>query len=51
MSHDLTNQKLEVEINKIIAETAKINKETRWYELVVISGVVMALLAAGKYLL
>lgn len=45
------SEKIDAEIAKLIAETAKLNKETRWYDIVVIAGVVGALLATGKYLL
>lgn len=48
---ELINKKLDVEINKIIAQTAKNNKETRWYELVIMTGLIVSILAAGKYLL
>lgn len=47
----LNEQKIQAEISKLLAETAKINKETRWYEFVVLTGVIVGLLAVGKYLL
>ncbi len=51
MTTQLPDLKLEAEINKIIAETALVNKRTRWYELVVMGGVLVAMMAAGRYLL
>lgn len=43
---ELEIDKLRVEINKIIAETAKVNKEVRWYEVVTIGGSVAVLIGA-----
>ena len=47
----LNEQKIEAEIAKLLAETAKLNKETKWYELAMIVGFIIALQAAAKYLL
>ncbi|MEM1430618.1 MAG: hypothetical protein AAGG09_14275 [Pseudomonadota bacterium] len=50
----LADDKMRAEIAKLIAETAKINKETRWYELVVIgaaaSALTLAAVAVGQFL-
>jgi len=42
--------KIVAETLKTAAETQKINKQVQWYEVVLISGLAAALLAAGKYL-
>lgn len=42
----LADDKMRVEIARIIAETAKLNKETRWYELVIFAGGASALTLA-----
>jgi multidrug resistance efflux pump len=41
-----TDAKLQVEISKMIAETAKISRETRWYPVVAASAVMAASVAA-----
>ena len=38
---------LRVEVNKIIAETAKINREVGWYPFVVGGGVAVGLIGVG----
>ena len=43
-------EKLRVEVNKIIAETAKINREVGWYPFVVGGGVAVGLIGAGAAL-
>lgn len=40
-------EKLRVEVNKVIAETAKINREVGWYPFVVGGGVAVGLIGAG----
>ena len=42
----LADDKMRAEIARIIAETAKLNKETRWYELVIFAGGASALTLA-----
>ena len=50
MSSDeiLKMQKIEAEIAKLMAETSKLNKELRWYEVMVIVAITLALVAAAK---
>jgi len=48
----ITNQdRINAEIGKVLAETANINKKTKWYEFVLMGSFIIGLLAAGKYLL
>lgn len=42
--------KLEAEIAKLMAETAKLNKETFWYPVVVASGIIATVAAIVKIL-
>lgn len=51
MSDSLNKEKIQAEITKIFAETTRINKQNKWYEIVLIMGFMTALLAVGKYLL
>jgi len=44
-------RKADAEIAKLIAETAKINAEARWYPFVVLAGVFSAAFALAKYFL
>jgi len=44
-------QKMDAEIGKLIAETAKITSENRWYPFVVGSGVTLAIVALAKLFL
>jgi len=49
---DISNrEKIEAEIVKLLAETAYISKKTRWYELVLFSGLAASLIMVGKYLM
>jgi len=48
---ELEIEKLRTEINKMIAETAKVNKETRWYEVLLIVSVTLAVVAFSKLIL
>ena len=48
---DNLNRKMDAEISKLIAETAKINSENRWYPFVVGSGVTLAIVAIVKLFL
>ena len=41
-------RKLDLEIAKLIAETMKLNKEIRWYEVMVIVAVTLAVVAVAK---
>lgn len=45
-----TARKVEAEIAKLMAETAKINAEARWYPFVVLASVFGAAMAAVKLL-
>lgn len=47
----LEHEKIHAEISKLIAETAKINAENRWYPFVVGSGVTLAMVAVVKLFL
>ena len=47
----LHHQKVDAEISKLLAETAKINSENRWYPFVVGSGVTLAIVAIAKLFL
>ncbi len=51
MSDSLNKEKIQAEITKMFAETTRINKQNKWYEIVLIMGFATALLAVGKYLL
>ena len=48
---ELTDDKVRAEIAKLIAETAKINTENRWYIAVVASGATLAIVAVAKLFL
>ncbi|MEM6439967.1 MAG: hypothetical protein AAF763_09785 [Pseudomonadota bacterium] len=48
---ELTSQKMQAEINKLLAETSKINSENRWYPFVVGSGFTLAMVAVAKLFL
>lgn len=55
---DLQIEKLRTEINKMIAETARANedarkarKETKWYEVIIIVSVTLAVVAIAKLFL
>ena len=55
---DLQIEKLRTEINKMIAETARANedarktpKETKWYEVIIIVSVTLAVVAITKLFL
>jgi hypothetical protein len=41
-------RKLDLEIAKLIAETAKLNKELRWYEVTIIIAGTLAVVAITK---
>ena len=47
----LHDQKIDAEIAKLIAETAKINSENRYYPMVVASGATLAIVAIAKLFL
>ena len=47
----LADRKMRAEISKLMAETAKINTENRWYMLVVGSGATLAIVAIVKLFL
>lgn len=46
-----TARKIDAEIAKLIAETAKINAEARWYPIVVVAGVFAAAISVAKLIL
>lgn len=48
---DLEIEKLKVEVNKIIAETAKINQERSWYPFVLLTAALVAGAALAKAVL
>jgi hypothetical protein len=48
---DLEMRKLEVDIAKVMSETAKLNKETFWYPVALTTGLVIAVGAVVKYIL
>lgn len=47
----LADDKMRAEIAKLIAETAKINTENRWYLMVIGSGATLAIVAVAKLFL
>ena len=47
----LSDDKMRAEISKLMAETAKINSENRFYPLVVGSGATLAIIAVVKLFL
>ena len=47
----IADDKMRAEIAKLIAETAKINTENRWYLLIVGSGATLAIVAIAKLFL
>ncbi len=49
--NELELKKLQVEINKLMAETQKINTEVRFYPLVITSGLTLAVVAIAKVFL
>jgi len=48
---ELELEQIRAAISKTMAETAKIQQEMRWHWPVACSTIIIALLAAGKYLL
>lgn len=48
---DTQSKKVDAEIAKLIAETAKLNKETFWYPVALATGLVIAVGAVVKYIL
>lgn len=45
------NRKTEAEIAKLMVETAKLNKELKWYEVMVIIAITLAIVAIAKLFL
>ncbi len=45
---ELEIEKIHAEIGKLMAETAKLNKEPRWYEVTVIVAATLAVVAIAK---
>lgn len=50
MEKGMEELKIEAEIAKLMAETAKLNKETFWYPVVVAGGIIAAVAAIVKIL-
>lgn len=48
---DLEMRKLEVDIAKVMSETAKLNKETFWYPMALATGLVLSIGAVMKFIL
>ncbi len=48
---DLKLRKMDAEIAHLYSLTAKTAKETRWYEMVIISGITLAIVAVAKLFL
>lgn len=51
MENTLNEQKTKAEIAKLMAETAKLNKEIRWYEMVMVSAATLTIVAVAKLFL
>lgn len=50
-NHTMDERKIEAEIAKLMAETAKLNKELRWYEVTIIVAITLAVVAVVKLFL
>jgi len=48
---EVENRKIDAEIAKLIAETAKLNKETFWYPMALATGLVLSIGAVMKFIL
>jgi len=48
---ELSHEKMQAEINKILAETIKLNKDIRWYEIAIIVAATLAIVAIVKLFL
>lgn len=46
--NELSHEKMQAEINKILAQTIKLNKDIRWYEIAVIVALTLAIVAVVK---
>ena len=49
--YELYHDKVQAEINHLLAQTAKVNKETKWYEILIIVSVTLAIVAIVKLFL
>lgn len=47
----LNHEKTQAEIAKLMAETAKLNKELRWYEATIVVAMTLAVVAVAKLFL
>lgn len=47
----MDERKIEAEIAKLMAETTKLNKELRWYEVTIIIAATLAVVAIAKLFL
>ncbi len=50
IEQQLYHDKVQAEINHLLAQTAKVNKETKWYEIVIIVSATLAVVAIVKFL-
>ena len=48
---NLLHRKMDAEIAKLLAETSKLNKELRWYEVTIIIAITLAIVAIVKLFL
>ena len=46
--HELKLRRIDAEIAHLLAQTTKLNKETKWYEIIVISGATLAIAALAN---
>ena len=51
IEQQLYHDKVQAEINHLLAQTAKVNKETKWYEIVIIVSATLAVVAIVKLFL
>ena len=49
--YELYHEKVRAEINHLLAQTAKVNKELKWYEIVIIISATLAVVAIVKLFL
>lgn len=49
--NEQTIRKVDIEIAKLIADTAKVNKELKWFEVTIIIAATLAIVAVAKLFL
>ena len=49
--HEFYHDKVQAEINHLLAQTAKLSKELKWYEIVITVSVTLAIVAIVKLFL